>query len=86
MEELQKRGFDKDGRHTGDGMGRGEGEESDLAGTLELIAHKGLLVTERSEVCRQAGLIAQRVEEMCRNRNRTKMKVYIKDKGARKRR
>ena len=88
-EELQKRGFDKDGQCAGDGTGRGEKNKSDLAGTLELSAFTDLLVTNRSEVCRQAGLIAERVEKMCRNQTKSKERKKaiwdINDKGAWKR-
>ena len=73
-EELQKRGFDKDGQCAGDGTGRGENHKSDLAVTLELSAFPALLVTKWSEVCRQAGLIAERVEKMCRNQTKIKVK------------
>lgn len=88
-EELQKRGFDADGQFAGDGTGRGEKNKSDLAGTLELWAFTSLLVTKRSEVCRQAGLIAETVEKMCRDQTKSKARKKaiwdVDDRGAWKR-
>lgn len=79
-EELQKRGFDKDGQYAGDGTGWGEEKKkSGLAGTLELIGTERLLVMKRSEVCRQAGLIVERVEEMCRDPEKSKWEPRIMD-------
>lgn len=67
IEELQKRGFDKDGKRAVNGKGRGAGKKNGLYGTLNIGAHQGLPVAKGQELRRQMGLIVERLEEMCEN-------------------
>lgn len=65
MEELQKRGLDKDGKHAGNGTWRGAGKKNGLYGTLEMGAFETLAVAEWGEVRRQVGLMVETMEKMC---------------------
>lgn len=67
MEELQKRGFDKDGNRVGNGTERGAGKKNGLCGTLEMNAFPILAVAEGEQVRRQVGLMVETMEKMCEN-------------------
>lgn len=64
MEELQKRGFDKDGKRTGNCTGR-VAERKDLFGTLEIGANPALEQASGGEVRTQTRLMVERLEQMC---------------------
>ena len=64
LEELQKRGFDKDGKRAKHGMERGVGGKAGFCGTLEINLSPKIAVAEWGEVRRQVGLMVERMEEM----------------------
>lgn len=66
IEELQKRGFDKDGKCAVNGKASGAGKNG-LYGTLSIGAHRALPLAKGGELRRQMGLMVQRLEDMCEN-------------------
>lgn len=69
IEELRKRGWNKDGKRAGNGIGSGAGRIYGLYGTLDIIVKPAVAIAEWVELRRQMGLIVEKLEEICENRN-----------------
>lgn len=65
IEELQKRGWDMDGKPLKTRMGYSAKRISSLNGTLDIIAKPMVAIAEWTELQRQMGLIVEKLEEMC---------------------
>lgn len=65
MEELRKRGFDKEGKRAKNGRQKWERLKNGLFGTLELSAYPQFADAKWDKVQSQVGLVVERMEKIC---------------------